>query len=198
MAPTVPGELGSRHHRRLGCPPGQSGGNASGPPPTTGAFPQGSRAALPAVLGSPLTLAAARYYGTTETLMPVKIESFEPLSEEEFAVLRQQKGRKTDPAMVALLTEVAAGRPVRVPLVEGQSARGLRTAIARAASSRGLSVETLEGEGFVAVRQAEQPPVRKTTQSASGQGKRRGRPPKQQEQDAAEIASLRDLASGES
>ncbi len=108
--------------------------------------------------------------------MPVKISSFEPLSEEEFAALRQQKGRKTDPAMVALLTEVAAGQAVRVPLVEGQSARGLRTAIARAASSRGFSVETLEGEGFVAVRQAEQPPVRKTTQSASGQGKRRGGP----------------------
>jgi hypothetical protein len=28
-----------------------------------------------------------------ETLMPVKIGSFEPLSEEEFAALRQQKGR---------------------------------------------------------------------------------------------------------
>ena len=64
--------------------------------------------------------------------MPVKIESFEPLSEEEFTALRQQKTRKTDPTMVALLAEVETGRPVRVPLVEGQSARGLRTAISRA------------------------------------------------------------------
>ena len=89
--------------------------------------------------------------------MPVKIESFEPLSDEEFTALRQQKTRKTDPAMVALLAEVEAGRPVRVPLVEGQSARGLRTAISRAATSRGLSVETVEGEGFVAVRKSEEP-----------------------------------------
>jgi hypothetical protein len=116
-----------------------------------------------------------------ETLMPVKIGSFEPLSEEEFAALRQQKGRKTDPAMVALLDEIATGRPVRVPLVGEQSARGLRTAIARAASSRGLSVETLEGDGFVAVRKAEKPHIWKTTQASSGQGKRRGRPPKRQE-----------------
>jgi hypothetical protein len=50
--------------------------------------------------------------------MPVKIGSFEPLSEEEFHALRQ-KARKTDPAMVALLAEVELGRPVRVPLVEG-------------------------------------------------------------------------------
>ena len=82
--------------------------------------------------------------------------------------------------------------------VEGQSARGLRVAISRAATSRGLSVETLEGEGFVAVRQAEKPKIWKATQASSAQGKRRGRPPKRQEQDAAEIASLQDLASGES
>ena len=93
--------------------------------------------------------------------MPVKIGSFESLSEEEFTALRQQKARKTDPAMVALLAEVEAGHPVRVPLVEGQSARGLRTAISRAATSRGLSVETVEGEGFVAVRKTDEPRSRK-------------------------------------
>ena len=131
--------------------------------------------------------------------MPVKIGSFEPLSEEEFTALRQQKARKTDPAMVALLAEVDAGRPVRVPLVEGQSARGLRTAISRAAGSRGLSVETVEGEGFVAVRKSDEPRTRKGRQAPSTEGqRRRGRPPKRQEQDAAEIASLQDLASGES
>ena len=79
--------------------------------------------------------------------MPVKIGSFEPLSEEEFTALRRQKARKTDPAMVALLAEGEAGRPVRLPLVEGQGARGLRTAISRAATSRGLTVETVEGTG---------------------------------------------------
>ena len=131
--------------------------------------------------------------------MPVKIGSFEPLSEEEFTALRQQKARKTDPAMVALLAEVEAGHPVRVPLVEGQSARGLRTAISRAATSRGLSVETVEGEGFVAVRKTDEPRSRKGKPASPQDGqRRRGRPPKRQEQDAAEIASLQDLASGES
>ena len=131
--------------------------------------------------------------------MPVKIGTFGPLSEAEFTELRQQKARKTDPAMAALLDEIATGRPVRVPLVEGQSARGLRTAISRAAGSRGLSVETVAGEGFVAVRKSDEQRTRKGTQASSGSGqRRRGRPPKRQEQDAAEIASLRDLATGES
>jgi len=130
--------------------------------------------------------------------MPVKIESFSPLSEEEFTALRQQKARKTDPAMVALLAEVEAGRPVRVPLVEGQSARGLRTAISRAATSRGLTVETVEGDGFVAVRKADEPRTRKGKSSSTQVGqRRRGRPPKRQGQDAAEGAALQDRAVGE-
>jgi hypothetical protein len=131
--------------------------------------------------------------------MPVKIGTFGPLSEAEFTELRQQKARKTDPAMAALLAEIATGQPVRVPLVEGQSARGLRTAISRAATSRGLTVETVEGDGFVAVRKSDEPRGRKGKQAPATDGqRRRGRPPKRREQDAAEIASLRDLAGGES
>ena len=131
--------------------------------------------------------------------MPVKIGTFGPLSEDEFLALSQQKARKTDPAMTALLTEIATGQPVRVPLVEGQSARGLRTAISLAATSRGLSVETVEGDGFVAVRKVDEPRSRKGKQAGSTDGqRRRGRPPKRREQDAAEIESLRDLAAGES
>ena len=131
--------------------------------------------------------------------MPVKIGTFGPLSEAEFTELRQQKARKTDPAMAALLAEVATGQAVRVPLVEGQSGRGLRTAISRAATSRGMTVETVEGDGFVAVRKAEEPRAKRGKQAPSPEGpRRRGRPPKRQEQDAAEIASLRDLAVGES
>jgi hypothetical protein len=130
--------------------------------------------------------------------MPVKIESFEPLSEAEFTELRQQKARKTDPAMTALLAEIATGQPVRVPLVKGQSARGLRTAVSRAASSRGMSVETVEGDGFVAVKKTDEPRTRKGKQAPATDGqRRRGRPPKPQVQDAAEIASLQDLAAVE-
>jgi hypothetical protein len=131
--------------------------------------------------------------------MPVKIETFEPFSDEEFDQLRQQKTRTTDPAMVALLAEVDAGQPVRVPLVQGQSARGLRTAISRAAGSRGINVETVAGDGFVAVKKVDQPRPRKPKPGPAIEGqRRRGRPPKRQEEDAAEIALLEDLASSES
>lgn len=127
--------------------------------------------------------------------MPVKINSFEPLSEEEFNSLRQRKARQANPVMAQLLDEVERGTPIRVPLADGQTARGLRVAIARAASSRGLSVETMEGDGFVAVRKAPPNQVRK---AATGEGqRRRGRPRKNHAQDAAEIASLEDLALGE-
>src|SRR5215208_5163557 len=116
-----------------------------------------------------------------ETLMPVKIGTFGPLSEAEFTELRQQKARKTDPAMAALLAEIDTGQPVRVPLVEGQSVRGLRTAISRAASSRGMRVETVEGDGFVAVRKADEPRARKQTRQSAEPGKRRGPPRKRQD-----------------
>jgi hypothetical protein len=124
--------------------------------------------------------------------MPVKIGTFGPLSEAEFTELRQQKARKTDPAMAALLAEIATGQPVRVPLVEGQSARGLRTAISRAAGSRGMSVETVEGEGFVAVRQVDAPRARKRAQQTVEPGKRRGRPRKRQDHSLDEILAAAD------
>ena len=124
--------------------------------------------------------------------MPVKIGTFGPLSEAEFTELRQQKARKTDPAMAALLAEIATGQPVRVPLVEGQSARGLRTAISRAASSRGITVETVEGKGFVAVRRADAPRGRKQTQQTAEPGKRRGRPRKRQDHALDEVLAAAD------
>ncbi len=126
-----------------------------------------------AVLGSLEQISAEYQRRNEEVLMPVKIGSFEPLSEEEFHALRQQKARKTDSVLVALLAEVEAGRPIRVPLVEGQSARGLRTAISRAATSRGLSVETVAGDGFVAVRKRDEPRTRKWKQVPSPGGQRR-------------------------
>ena len=66
--------------------------------------------------------------------------------------------------------------------MERQSARGLRTAISRAATSRGLTVETVEGDGFVAVRKSEESRTRKGKQASFPEGqRRRGRPPKRQE-----------------
>src|SRR5215212_6296122 len=124
--------------------------------------------------------------------MPVKIGTFGPLSEAEFTELRQQKARKTDPAMAALLTEIATGQPLRVPLVEGQSARGLRTAISRAATSRGMSVETVEGDGFVAVRKVDEPRARKQTPQTAEPGRRRGRPRKRQDPSLDEVLAAAD------
>jgi hypothetical protein len=124
--------------------------------------------------------------------MPVKIGTFGPLSEAEFTELRQQKARKTDPAMSALLAEIASGQPVQVPLVDGQSARGLRTAISRAATSRGLSVETVEGDGFVAVRKTDEPRARKPTPQSAEPGRRRGRPRKRQDHSLDEVLAAAD------
>jgi hypothetical protein len=130
--------------------------------------------------------------------MPVKIGVFEPYSDEEFESLRRRKGRAANPAMEDLLDAVESGQAVRVPLQEGQSARGLRAAISRAATARGLTVETLEGDGFVAVRKAEEPKARRGRQPATeGAARRRGRPRKDRAQEEAEIASQRDLAAGE-
>ena len=119
--------------------------------------------------------------------MPVKIGSFEVFPDEEFDALRQQKRGTSNPAMVDLLNEVEAGRPMRIPLVEGQSARGLRVAISRAATSRGLNVETVDGDGFVAVRRVDQPRCGKATPPGCGPGKRRCRPPKRTAVDQGEM-----------
>jgi hypothetical protein len=127
-----------------------------------------------------------------ETFMPVKIGTFGPLSEAEFTELQQLKARKTDPAMAALLAEIATGQPVRVPLEEGQSARGLRAAISRSAGSRGMTVETVEGDGFVAVRKADEPRARKPTPQTAEPGKRRGRPRKRQDPPLDEVLAAAD------
>src|SRR5829696_5817980 len=115
--------------------------------------------------------------------MPVKIGSFETFSEEEFNALRQLNRGTGNSIMVELLDAVESGQPIRVSLEEGQSARGLRVVISRAATSRGLNVETVEGDGFVAVRKVDQQASRKSAQVTPGQGKRRGRPPKRQADD---------------
>lgn len=126
-----------------------------------------------------------------ERCVPVKIESFEPLSDDEFNALRRQKARQANPIMAQLLDEVERGTPVRVPLVDGQTARGLRVAIARLATGRGLTVETLEGDGFVAVRKAEAPGARKQVQSAEPT-KRRGRPRRRQDHSLDEVLAVGD------
>jgi hypothetical protein len=74
-----------------------------------------------------------------------------------------------------------AEETARVVREDGQSACSLRTAISRASTSRGLTVETVEGDGFVAVRKADASGPQRGKLAPSGGGqRRRGRPPKLQ------------------
>ncbi len=85
--------------------------------------------------------------------MPVRIERLEEMSEEEFDRLRRSRsGRAADPMMEEMLDRLEAGERVRVPVAAEQSARGLRVAVGRKASQRGMKVEAVEGDGFVGFR----------------------------------------------
>jgi hypothetical protein len=103
------------------------------------------------------------------------------VSQEEVEQLRGRRGKRTDPVMEELLASLAAGRPQRVGLMEGQSGRGVRISIARRARERRLNVETVEGDRFVAVWRADEPATRRTRKTGGEGERRQGRPPKQQE-----------------
>ncbi len=90
------------------------------------------------------------------------------MSREEVEQPRRRPGKRTDPAMEEPLAALEAGRPQRVRLTEGQSARGVRISIARRARERGLNVETAEGDGFVAVWRADEPTPRRTRKPGEG------------------------------
>ena len=124
--------------------------------------------------------------------MPVRIGRVEEMSEEEFGRLRRAKrARAANPQLEELLDRVASGQPLRVPLEPGQNARGLRVAIARAASRRGLKVETVEGEGFVAVRRADWSSRDKPRRQPAADGRRtRGRPARGGDEAAPDAAGL--------
>ncbi len=108
--------------------------------------------------------------------MPVKIDNLEEMSEEEFNSLRRERTRRAlDPGMEELLTRLAAGQTVRVPIGPDQTARGLRVSIGRLAAQRGMRVEAVEGEGFLGVRRIEEPESRSSRKPSAGDGRRRGR-----------------------
>ena len=55
-----------------------------------------------------------------------------------------------------------------------------------------MTVETVEGDGFVAVRKTDEPRARKQTQPTAEPGKRRGRPRKRQDHSLDEILAAAD------
>jgi hypothetical protein len=67
----------------------------------------------------------------------------------------------------------------------------MRVAIARAASARGLSVESIEGNGFVAVRRTDEPRSRTPPRQPAEPG-RRGRPRKRQDHTLEEVLDAAD------
>jgi transposase len=71
-------------------------------------------------------------------------------------------------------------------------AHDLRMLLREAAGSGGMSVETVEGAGFVAVRKVDEPRARKQTQQSAEPGKRRSRPRKQQDHSLDEVLAAAD------
>src|SRR5690242_21567520 len=76
-----------------------------------------------------------RWYSSRELedVMPIRIGHFEDMSDEELEQLRRHKHYRGDPALHELLSRVEAGMAQKEPIQEGQSGKGLRVAIARAA-----------------------------------------------------------------
>ncbi len=133
--------------------------------------------------------------------MPVKIGSFRPTSMERVEELRRSNVRRTgDPGMVELLDNVESGVPQEVPVEGEQTPKGMRIAIARAANRRGLSVEMFEanderGNPVVVVVKSEVA-VKPQKAQPAGDGRKRGRPRKQELQPDDVDASLQDIATG--
>ena len=125
--------------------------------------------------------------------MPIKIGNFRPTSMERVEELRRSKVRQSgDPGMAELLDNVESGVPQEVP-VGDQKPRGMRIAIGRAANRRGLSVEIYESndtEGNPVVVVVKGEPMAKVQQATranpSGNGRRRGRPQREDQGQATD------------
>jgi len=69
--------------------------------------------------------------------MPVRVDSYQELSEEEFEQLPEPELQiKVDPVWEERLDKLVHGIPQRIP-VESQNVRGVRLALGRSASKRG-------------------------------------------------------------
>jgi hypothetical protein len=89
--------------------------------------------------------------------MPTEIADFSEISPEAFeAMLRESRKASPSylhPSMIALMTALAESeQPLLVKLRETQVPRSVRSAIMNVARHRGLKVQSISGEGYVAVR----------------------------------------------
>jgi hypothetical protein len=89
--------------------------------------------------------------------MPVEIDPFREISQADFEQMlrdsRKASPNYLHPSMVALMAALTESeQPILIPLRETQLPRSVRSAIMNVARHRGLKVQSVSGEGYVAVR----------------------------------------------
>jgi hypothetical protein len=89
--------------------------------------------------------------------MPTEIEGFAEITQDEFDLMVREARKSTPsyihPSMVALMSALAENeQPYLIKLKETQTSRAVRSAIMNVARHRGLKVQSVSGEGYVAVR----------------------------------------------
>jgi len=89
--------------------------------------------------------------------MPVELDVFREISQDEFdQMLRDSRKASPSylhPSMVSLMQALTESeQPLLIKLKETQLPRSVRSAIMNVARHRGLRVQSVSGEGYVAVR----------------------------------------------
>ncbi len=119
--------------------------------------------------------------------MPVRIDQFEEVDASVFDQYPRPMGpgKKVDPQWEELLTKLDQGSVIRLPIGDGAELRGLRLALGRRAAGRGFKVEARTDGQSLVVRKSNQPLTPKAQAQSSPaptNGRKRGRPRKQDQQ----------------
>lgn len=81
--------------------------------------------------------------------MPSKPITWKPVADEEFELLPTGK---PDPVWGPLLSELAAGRAVRIDYKDTKERSAINRGLGKRASTVGFAVDTRYGDGFIVVR----------------------------------------------
>jgi len=89
--------------------------------------------------------------------MPTEIEGFDEITQDDFERMLREARKSAPsylhPSMVALMQALSeSDQPLLIKLKETQLPRSVRSAIMNVSRHRGLKVQSVSGEGFVAVR----------------------------------------------
>lgn len=120
--------------------------------------------------------------------MPIRIDQFEKVDHSVFEEYPKPTppGKQVDPVWEELLTRLAQGGVVRLPVRDEAELRGLRLALGRRAVGRGFRVETRNDGKTLVARRREEPtqPAEQEAAPVAAAPRRRGRPRKQPLPDA--------------